>query len=159
MDQWSGRTPAVRDLLNPGLIAAVIATSASQYENRSGDAMPFELSFLVTPLVLHRATREALPRVITSHLAKWVTTNEVLAAGFGARAKALVGPVREGLRFGLRNGAIGLDGARITGCLRSGTPARIGDIGEIVKKAGFVGRWLTQTESSATAFALLGVEV
>ena len=137
----------------------VIATSASQYESRSGDAMPFELSFLVTPLVLHRATREALPRVITSHLAKWVTTNEVLSAGFGARAKALVGPVREGLRFGLRNGAIGLDGARITGRLRSGTPARIGDIGEIVKKAGFVGRWLTQTESSATAFALLGVEV
>lgn len=159
MDQWSGRTPAVRDLLNPGLIAAVIATSASQYENRSGDPMPFELSFLVTPLVLHRATREALPRVITSHLAKWVTTNEVLAAGFGARAKALVGPVREGLRFGLRNGAIGLDGGRITGRLRSSTPARIGDIGEIVKKAGFVGRWLTQTESSATAFALLGVEV
>lgn len=159
MEQWSERTPAVRDLLNPALIAAVIAASASQYENRSGDSMPFELSFLVAPLVLHRATRDALPKGVNSHLAKWVTTNEVLAAGFGPRAKALVSPVREGLRFGLRNRAIALDGARITGRLQKGSPARIGDIGTVVRKAGFVGRWLTQIESPATAFALLGVEV
>ena len=159
MEQWSERTPAVRDLLNPALISAVIATSATQYENRSGDPMPFELAFLVAPLVLHRATRDALPRGINSHLAKWVITNEVLAAGFGKRAKALVGPVREGLRFALRNGAIGLDGARITGHLRKGAPARIGDIGNVVNRAGFVGRWLTQIESPATAFALLGMEV
>lgn len=159
MEQWSERTPAVRDLLNPALIAAIIAASASQYESRGGSAMPFELSFLVAPLVLHRATRDSLPARVNSHLARWVTTHEVLAAGFGARAKALVEPVREGMRFGLRNGAIDLDGTRITGHLRSGTPARIGDIAEIVKKSGFVGRWFTQIESPATAFALLGVEV
>lgn len=121
--------------------------------------MPFELSFLAVPLVLHRDTRIALPVRVDSHLAKWVTSNAVLAAGFGARAKALVEPVREGLRFGLRVGAIEFSGGSITGHLRSRTPARIGDIGEIVRKAGFVGRWFTQIESAATAFALLGVEV
>ena len=159
MEQWSERTPAVADLLNPALIATVIATAASQYESRGGSPMPFELSFLAVPLVLHRDTRIALPVRIDSHLAKWVTTHEVLAAGFGARAKALVEPVREGMRLGLRYGAIEFDGGNITGHLRSRTPAAIGDIGEIVRKAGFVGRWFTQIESSATAFALLGVEV
>jgi Family of unknown function (DUF6521) len=159
MEQWSERTPAVADLLNPALIATVIAAAASQYESRGGSPMPFELSFLVAPLVLHRDTRIALPVRVDSHLAKWVTDHEVLAAGFGARAKALLEPVREGLRFGLRSGAIDFDGGNITGHLRSRTPARIGDIAEIVRKAGFVGRWFTQIESSATAFALLGVEV
>nr|WP_281374038.1 three component ABC system middle component [Mycobacterium vicinigordonae] len=159
MEQWSERTPAVADLLNPALMATIIAAAASQYESRGGSRMPFELSYLAAPLVLHRDTRAALPVRVDSHLAKWVTAHEVLAAGFGARAKALAEPVREGLRFGLRIGAIELDGGRIAGSFRSRTPAKIGDIGEIVKKAGFVGRWFTQIESSATAFALLGVEV
>lgn len=159
MEEWSERTPAVADLLNPALIATIIATAASQYENRGKSPMPFELSFLVAPLVLHRDTRTALPMRIDSHLTKWVTAHEILAAGFGQRAKTLVKPVQEGLRFGLRSGAIELDGGNIRGHLRSRTPARIGDIREIVKKAGFVGRWFTQIESSATAFALLGVEV
>ncbi len=159
MQQWSERTPAVADLLNPALIAAVIAAAASQYESRGDSLMPFEMSFLVVPLVLHRDTRTALPVRINSHLAKWVAAHEVLAAGFGARAKTLVEPVREGLRFGLRSGTIELDGTNIAGHLRSRTPAAIGDIGEIVRKAGFVGRWFTQIESSATAFALLGVGV
>ncbi|MEV0047675.1 three component ABC system middle component [Nocardia rhamnosiphila] len=159
MGQWSERVPAVADLLNPALVAAIIATAAIEYDRRDGRSMPFELAFLVAPLVLHRDTRRALPVRIDSHLAKWVTDHEVLAAGFGARAKALVDPVREGMRFGLRHGAIYLDGADISGRLRSRRPAHIGDIREIANKAGFVGRWFTQLESPATAFALLGVEV
>lgn len=158
MRRWSERTPAVADLLNPALLAAVIAAAASEYERRDGGPMPFELAFLVAPLVLHRATRAELPARVDSHLSKWVTTHEVLAAGFGARAKALVEPVREGLRFGLRNGTLELDGTFMTGKLRSRRPAQIGDVAEVMAKAGFVGRWFTQLESPATAFALLGVE-
>ncbi len=159
MRQWSDRVPAVADLLNPALIAAVIAAAAIEYNRRDARPMPFELAFLVVPLVLHRNTRQSLPIRVDSHLAKWVTSNEVLAAGFGARAKTLVEPVREGIRFGLRHGAVELNGAHITGHLRPGRVAEIGDIGDIVHKARFVGRWFTQLESPATAFALLGVEV
>lgn len=157
MTRWNERTPAVADLLNPALLAAVIAAAASEYERRDGGPMPFEFAFLVAPLVLHRPTRAELPGRIDSHLAKWVTTHEVLTAGFGARAKVLVKPVREGIRFGLRNGTLELDGAFMTGNLRSRRPAPIGDVAEVMAKAGFVGRWFTQLESPATAFALLGV--
>lgn len=158
MSNWSNRTPAVADLLNPALLSVVTAAAASEYERRDGSPMPFELAFLVAPLVLHRATREELPKRYDSHLSRWVTTHEVLAAGFGQRARNLVTPVREGMRYGLRTGTIQLEGAAITGNLRTRRPANIGDIAEVVGKAGFVGRWFTQLESSATAFALLGVE-
>lgn len=158
MRSWNERTSAVADLLNPALLAVVTAAAASEYERRDGRPMPFELAFLVAPLVLHRATRAELPNRYDSHLAHWVTTHEVLAAGFGERARALVQPVREGIRFGLRTGTLQLEGTALTGNLRSRRPAKIGDIAEVVGKAGFVGRWFTQLESSATAFALLGVE-
>jgi hypothetical protein len=159
MQQWSERNSAVADLLNPALVAAVIAAAAMEYERRDGAPLPFELSFLVVPLVLHRDTRSALPKGVNSHLARWVTSNPVLAAGFGARAKALAEPVREGIRFGLRQGALDLDGANLTGHRLQGRPAAIGDIAQIIAKASFVGRWFTRIESSSTAFALLGVEV
>lgn len=146
------------DLLNPALLSVVTAAAASEYERRDGGPMPFELSFLVAPLVLHRATRAELPNRYDSHLARWVNTHEVLAAGFGERARALVQPVREGIRFGLRTGTLALDGTALSGNLRSRRPAKIGDVAEIVGKAGFVGRWFTQLETPSTAFALLGVE-
>lgn len=158
MRSWSERTPAVADLLNPALLAAVTAAAASEYERRCGDPMPLELSFLVAPLVLHRPTRTELPKRYDSHLARWVTTHEVLAAGFGERARALVQPVREGLRFGLRTGSLEVQGTGISGHLLSRRPANVGDVAEVMAKAGFVGRWFTQLESPATAYALLGVE-
>ncbi len=159
MQPWSERSSAVADLLNPAVIAAIVASAAIQYERHNHTPMPFELSFLVVPLVLHRDTRSALPTRVDSHLARWLISNPAIAAGFGARAKALAEPVREGIRFGIRHGALILDGASLTGHLNRRRPSTIGDIAQIVSKAGFVGRWLTQLESSATAFALLGVEV
>lgn len=159
MQEWSKRSSAVADLLNPAFVAAVITAAAIQYERRSRAPMPFELSFLVVPLVLHRDTRSVLPIRITSHLARWITDHPVLAAGYGARAKALVEPVREGIRFGLRHGAFELDGGSLTGHPFRGRPPAIGDIEQVIAKAGFVGRWFTQLESSATAYSLLGVEV
>lgn len=159
MQQWSRRNPAVADLLNPALVATVVATAADQYEGSAAEPMPFELSFLLTPLVLHRDTRLSLPQRTNSHLTKWVSSHGVLAAGFGARAKSLVEPTREGLRFGVREGALEFDGATITARMPSRRPARIGDIADVVKKAGFVGKWFAKLDSPATAFALLGVTV
>lgn len=159
MQQWSRRNPAVADFLNPALAATVVASAADQYERTAAGPMPFELSFLLTPLVLHRDTRLSLPQRTNSHLTTWVSDHAVLAAGFGARAKSLVEPTREGLRFGVREGVIVFDGATITGRMGSKSPARIGDVADVVKKARFVGRWLTKLDSPATAFALLGVTV
>ncbi|MGW4331868.1 three component ABC system middle component [Rhodococcus koreensis] len=159
MQQWSRRNPAVADLLNPALVATSIAAAADHYERTAGEPMPFELSFLLAPLVLHRDTRLSLPNRTDSHLTKWVSSHEVLSAGFGARAKSLVELTREGLRFGVRQGAIEFNGATITGNLRSKRPAQIGDVADVVKKAGFVGRWFAKLDSPATAFALLGVTV
>lgn len=157
MRAWNQRTAAVADMLNPALLAALTAAAASEHERRGGDPMPFEFAFLVAPLVLHSDTRAQLPSRVDSHLSRWVVEHQVLTAGFGARARATVEPVREGIRFGLRTGALELSDATLIGHLANRRPARVGDISEIYAKAGFVGRWLTQLESPTTAFALLGV--
>jgi hypothetical protein len=156
---WVERSPVSAAMLNPALLAAITAAAAEEYRRLSGDAMPFSYAYLLAPLVLHRETRDALPRAINSHIATWLAGHPTLAAGFPARARSLTEPVREGIRFGLATGALVLT---TTGELRGtlaqrARPAKVGDITAIIGKAGFVGRWLTKIERPATAFALLGV--
>jgi hypothetical protein len=141
-------------------VACLEAAAASGYERETGAAMPWPLCFVIAPMVLHRGTRQAMPGRITSHLGAWVSGNPVLRAGLPLRARALVGPVREGLRFGLRHGLLEI---RPGGGLRRAAPSLrapdVGDLREILAKATFAGRWLSRSEEPATVFALLGVTV
>jgi hypothetical protein len=146
-------------MLNPALLAAIIAVAAAEYERADGDPMPWPLAFLVAPLVLHRDTREALPRSTRSHLATWVSDHPAIRAGLPARARSLIDPVREGLRFGLNTGVLAIVGdGRIRGSLPStNQPPDLGDLRKIIRSAGMVGKWLAKLDQTATSFALLGV--
>jgi hypothetical protein len=120
--------------------------------------MPWPLSFIIAPLTLHRGTRDALPSSLTTHLGAWVSRHPVLRAGLPLRAQALVEPVREGLRLGLRHGLLTLEEG---GALRQAVPRlRIpdaGDLRQVLRKATFAGRWVSRAEEPATVFALFGI--
>lgn len=159
MTGWAERPPEAAALLNPALLAVVSATAAWQYERESEDGMPWPLAFLVAPLVLHRGTREALPRSTRTHLSAWITSNPIIRAGFPQRAQSLTGLVRDGIRFAMAHGALSVttDG-RMHGLLSpSARPIADGDAAVIVRSAGFVGKWFTRADQPATIFALLGV--
>ncbi|MEZ0076299.1 hypothetical protein ABH927_005677 [Planotetraspora sp. GP83] len=146
-------------MLNPALVAAVLVTTADGYHKESGTGVPWMLSFVVAPMVLHRGTREALPSTTKTHLATWVSRHPVLRAGFPLRAQGLVEPVREGIRFGLAHEVLRLENDRLLAQPRSRprgfrSPK---DLEDILRKANLVGRWLAKTDSPATIFALLGV--
>jgi hypothetical protein len=161
LSPWDGRSPAVAAMLNPALIAMILAIAAREYSGRRDDALPAPYAFLIAPLVLHRDTRNELPRSVASHWANWASDNPVLIAGFPSRAIALREHVREGFRFGLRHGVLILDDAAGLVALQQKTiiptTTSAGDIRDLVIAAQRVGRWLTKLELPATAFALLGV--
>lgn len=153
------RSPVGRAMLNPALFTMIAAAAGEEYHRAAKERMPWALIFLVPPLVLHRGTREALPRTTATHWPTWVGRNPILLSGYPLRARSLVGPTRAGLRFGLSHGVLVLDDEqRLTGRLRGKTrPADIGDVAVVLRASGFVGKWLTKLDSPATAFALLGV--
>jgi hypothetical protein len=141
--------------LNPALVAAVVASSAHGFESSAKRPMIWPMAFLITPLVLHRPTRQALPKTTATHLSTWVSTHALLRAGFPARAKTLAPTVREGLRFGLRHGVLAPEGGALRGSIG---PAAGSELAVLLKSAQLVGRWLGKTDQPATAFAILGVE-
>lgn len=159
MTAWSERSPIVAAMLNPALLAAILATTTEGHHKESGTGMPWMLSFIVAPMVLHRGTRNALPTTTRTHLAAWVSRNPVLRAGFPSRAQELVQPAKEGIRFGIKYDILRIDDGRIIAQPRRRPrgfrPPR--DLDEILRKANLVGRWLAKTNSPTTIFALLGV--
>ncbi|MDN5745730.1 MAG: DUF6521 family protein [Nocardioidaceae bacterium] len=159
MTAWRFRSRAQAAMLNPALLAAITAAAASEYKRATGEPMPWPLAYLIAPLVLHRSTRESLPRTTRTHLGNWVSQNPVIHAGLSARAQSLAEPVREGLRFGLRHGALEVDDrGRLTGDLVApAKKAAPGEAGQIIAKAGLVGKWLAKIDHPATVFAVMGV--
>ena len=160
MTAWRFRSRAQAAMLNPALLAVVTAAAASEYQRAGREPMPWPLAYLVAPLVLHRGTREALPRTTRTHLGNWVSQNPVIHAGLPARAQSLAEPVREGLRFGIAHGVLQVDEqGRLTGELA--TPeAKVAaprEVDQIIARAGLVGKWFAKIDQPATAFAVLGV--
>src|SRR5882672_11493265 len=106
---WFQRSRAVRAMLNPALLAAILAAATEEYARLSRKPMPAAYAFLIVPLVLHRETRESLPPTNRSHWSTWVGNNPLLVVGFPSRAIAMRDHVREGLRLALRSGTLAID--------------------------------------------------
>ncbi|MGQ4479353.1 three component ABC system middle component [Streptomyces sp. SAS_276] len=159
MTAWSERSPIPAVMLNPALMAAVLANAAQGYEKETAQAMPWVLGFVAAPMVLHQPTRKALPTSTRTHLGAWIGKNPVLRAGFPARAQALAQPVKEGTRFGLAHRALTLEpGATLRSTYsRPRGFTTPGELDLILRKASLVGRWFAKADSPATVFAVLGV--
>ncbi len=155
MTPWSQRPRIPATMLNPALLAVVESAAAREYERQVAHSMPWPVAFLVAPLVMHRPTREALPRDTRTHLSTWVSRHALIRAGFPERARELVPFVREGIRFGLGNGVLSLVDGGLRGTVRSN--AGEAGLSELIKSAALVGRWLAKTDHPPTAFALFGV--
>jgi len=163
MTPWTQRSREERALLNPGFCANLLWHAARGYAGASDSALSFEESFLVLPLVLHRETREALPRDTRTSLAAWIEDNPLARGRIASRAPLLVSFTKEGLTFGGVHGFILLDGGRlyakttwkiaVNRALRESSD----EVRGCAKRADFVGKWFAQTGSAPTVLALIGV--
>lgn len=163
MTRWSNGTLEERALLNPAFCANLIwhfAAASAEDERRP---MTFAESFLVLPTVLHRSTREALPRSTRTSLSVWLNENPTWQASVAARTKLLVPFTKDALIFGGSRGFIRLDGEFVSADLswrrrvNAGLRASTGEVRECAKKATFIGAWFSEAGNSTTVLSLIGV--
>jgi hypothetical protein len=159
LPQWSARPPISAAMLNPAFVAAILAWSAVRHQDVHERPLPWPYAFVIVPLVIHKPTREALPARRSAHFANWVDGNQRVTLGFGARAASLAPNVREGIRFGLRTGALEFaEGAGLTAQLpRTLNLGFDSEVREVLQAAALTGAWLPGSGSPAHVFTLLGV--
>ena len=161
MLSWTSRPTEVAHLLNPAFCSVLLHEAVSGYEQELETGMPFALSFLVLPLVLHKPSRDVLPRTVATKFHSWVHNNQELRVDFHKRAEWLSPHTKESLHFGMRAGILvvldeGLLSAPKHSCKDPGWPSQT-EPGTCRSSARFVGRWFTRAGEAATIFAILGV--
>jgi Family of unknown function (DUF6521) len=160
---WTERPQDVSNLLNPAFLGLLIHRAVGGFKREQNNGMPFELAFLVLPLVLHGATRARLPRAVSTSLPTWLQENRDALVGFGQRTGALVPYTREAIEFLLQRAVIVVDDeGRLDiglGPIRGVTKYQqtTEEIEDCYKRAEFVGRWLALAGNSATIYVLFEI--
>ncbi len=158
---WNERPFEIAYLLNPAFCSLLIREAAYSFADEQQQGLPYALSFLILPIVLHQSTRETLPERANTRMFEWLDRHPILKSGFAARSKSLGPYSRESVVFGLQKGILAIDS---TGNLRSvGSPSQPPDWPTIAEpsrcrdKSRFLGRWFAQTGDTTTIFRLWGV--
>ncbi len=142
----------------------MILWHAAHARQRDTDsALSFEEAFLILPFVLHRQTREDLPRTLRTSLAVWLDQYPLARGRLAGKATLLVPFTKEALLFAGVHAfiRIELNKLRADESRASDVASILRDSSEEVKlcakRAEFVGKWFAQAGNAATVLALIGV--
>ena len=163
MKTWATRPTELAYLFNPAYCGWVLREAIEGYASVKPDGMPLPMTYLVLPVVLHRATRDLLPRGVATTLHGWLQERPELRINFADRTKELAPFTREAVLFlGVRGQLHVGDGGAVTvaGKLGRGKAALLDnseEMKESLTKAKFVGRWFASAGEPATVFQMWGV--
>ena len=160
---WPQRPIEVANLFNPAFCALLLRQAVEAHEDETGRGMSYVVAFVVLPVVLHKSTRELLPRSAATKLHGWLQTNEQVRVGFAERVQQMVQITQEGLLFALQHKALALDktGALIPGEQKLGKfkVAKDSEAALCAKKAEFIGRWFSSVSNPVAFLALWGIKL
>jgi Family of unknown function (DUF6521) len=159
---WSDRPVEQARLLNPAFLAALIWSCAEGYNSINAQGIPYPLSFVAMPIVLHKSTRERLPRAISTSLATWLRENPQVHIRFAERATSLVPLIKEGVLFGVNGQLLNVSSSRIAAATRPISMTSFlrdssDEVRDCITKAKFVGRWFASSGDYVTIMSLWGV--
>lgn len=163
MKQWTERPTEVAHLFNPAFCATILAYSARGFAAEASAGLPWLLSFVVVPLILHKSTREVSPTIKTTKLHSWIERNPAIRVGFSDRARSMVPHVREAVIFGATNGLLVCDpcanlfaGPKLP---KKEFQTDSEEVKECLRRARTLGAVLANGGSDHTVLAMLGVQV
>lgn len=132
-------------------------------EARGSDGLHYALGFVALPLILQRATRDALPKTKATSMVAWLSANAFAQVGFPDRAKALSPIIKDAILVGCRGGIIRMHNNHVFSVASQKLLAGYGastsspEVRDCLRKANFVGRWFAVSGEYTTVMALLGV--
>jgi hypothetical protein len=163
MSSWTARPREEANLLNPPFCSLLLLLATEHYQRASKSNMPYVYPFLLLPIVLHKATREGLPRTTLKSLSTWIEENPSFRALLPDNVRALRPFVQEALLYGLVHECLKIDeeGALSLGKKPRGLSgyetASSNEVRDCLKRAQFVGRWFASAGSVPTVMTLWGI--
>lgn len=159
------RSPEERSILNPGFCSLLLWHAAVGYDKSANSPLPFDISFLVLPLVLHRTTRVSLPKTIRTSIVIWLDENTLFKSRIAHNARILVPFTKDALMFGGLHNLLDMSSCNVAAnyhwkdTVEKHIKTSTEEVRTCAKSAEFVGRWLAKSGSPSTVMAILGVRL
>ena len=160
--KWEERSIIVANLLNPAFCGEVIRRAILSYNSINEDSkFPFSLSYLILPFVLHKKTREHMPRSVATYFHSWAEEKEFLLIDFASRTRQLLPYTKEALMFLSYHNAVEIEanGISVTNARKKSIKdEHAQEVNDIYKKAEFLGKWMKQTGNAQTIYMFLKIQ-
>lgn len=160
---WGQRAFDEANLYNPAFGALLLRLCAEEYGKQAGRALPFSLSFLIFPLILHRPIRQCLPKRANAAMLVWLQEHPEVRLEFSERATSFNPITREAIAVAIRSGLLrwGPGGGLAFDDTLVPTVSAMGkltpEVAECLEKARFLGKWLARAGSEGTIYTHFGV--
>lgn len=162
MQIWEERSIITANLLNPAFCGELIRRCAESYYEEIDKPFPYTLLFVMLPIVLHKSTRDCLPKNKRKSLHEWLEENQFIKIGFADRCQQMIPFVKEALMFLLQNNAIKLDenGNIFVQKFQKKILNEIyaTEINECYRKSTLVGKLFAKSEKPETIYSIFGVK-
>ena len=89
MKTWLARSKEEAYLFNPAFCCITLSVAMRGYASVRDGGLPFRLAFMLLPIVLHKPTRESLPRDTRTSMAAWLQANSEARVLFYERLVSL----------------------------------------------------------------------
>jgi len=160
---WDKRSIFTSNLLNPAFCGEVIRRTLVQYcKDSKKEGLPFSLAFFILPILLHKETRNHLPRSKRTKLHEWLTNNEELKLIIVPRIRYLTPYTRESLLFLFGHGIIEFnsDGEIVPLIVRSKKIHQdyTEEIKGIFNAAEKLGSWIHTFPSEKITYTFFGIK-
>jgi len=158
---WIERNTIVANLFNPAFCGEILRISISNYNKHTNKNFPFALSFLILPILLHKGTRDRMPRTVRSYFFVWVEENDDLFYNFPKRTKGMVKYTKEAISFLLANKKIEI--TELGDIIADPQRAKqinnedYEEYNEIIRKAEMLGKWLTATTNVNSIYSFFRI--
>ena len=159
--QWEERNPIVANLFNPAFCGEIIRIVINNYNKHTNRKFPFAFSYIILPILLHKETRDKMPRTIRTYFFVWVEENDSLFFDFSKRTKSMVKYTKEALLFLLAYKKIEI--TELGEIISTKERARqikkddYEEYNEIIKKAEMLGKWLATTSDVKSIYSFFRI--
>jgi len=158
---WHERNTIVANLFNPAFCGEILRVAADSYNSNCSTKFPYAYSFIILPILLHKPTRDKMPRSTKTYFFVWVEQNDGLFFDFAKRTKSMVKYTKEALLFLLAYKRIELNGNGEIETFK--VKSKIvkdenhEEFNEIIKRAEMLGKWLSINNDVKSIYSFLRI--
>jgi hypothetical protein len=159
LPNWEERPSTVANLLNPAFCGEVIRRCIFEYRKTNSSGFPFQLAFLVLPIILNKTIREKLPKTSGKNFVTWIEENQIIKKDLPNIIRNVVPFSRESIMFLMMYEIVKINNSgNFEAMLPREAISEDNEVTECYKKAKLLGKLFAKTGTSQFIFINLGIK-